>query len=356
MPESSILADITALSREFGGDAYVRGGGGNTSCKTESTLYVKPSGTSLPRMTPDSFLPLSRAKLAKLYETKFPVDENAREREVVAFMASTVVEGASGRPSVEAPLHNSFPQRFVVHTHPSLVGGLVCGQDGAAVCARLFPDALWMPPVEPGYTLCMRVREEMRRYEAENGRPASLLFLGNHGVFVAHDEPDGIRELYSRVMTALRQEAESKGVGSMPGQPAPAPEDAALVARVRELEGPAAAEYAVAAAFEVPAGALTPDHIVYCRAAMYRGDGSSESLKRFHAENGYWPRVVSTPDAVYGFGASRKAADLALELAWDGAMVAHFAKAFGGVLYLEPRLVDFIANWEVESYRQSVSK
>lgn len=356
MQDSRILDDIVSLSREFGTDAYVRGGGGNTSCKNAETLYIKPSGTRLPEMTAATFLPLSRSKLNTLYETKFSANETEREREVVAFMAGTVVEGASGRPSVEAPLHDSFPQRFVVHTHPALVGGLVCGQSGPDVCAGLFPDALWMPPIEPGYTLCMKVREEMQRFSAQRGKPAELLFLANHGLFIAHDEVDGVRALFKRVMTALQGEVDAKGVVAMPFQPTQVAGDAALITAIQKTMGEDAASHVAAAPFAVPAGALTPDHIVYCRTEMYSGDASEQSLSQFRAKNGYWPRVVLTPSAVYGFGPTAKMAELALELAWDGAMVVNFARAFGGVSYLDRRLVDFIANWEVESYRQKVSR
>ena len=41
------LQTIVELSHEFGTPEYVKGGGGNTSYKDESTLWVKPSGTTL---------------------------------------------------------------------------------------------------------------------------------------------------------------------------------------------------------------------------------------------------------------------------------------------------------------------
>ncbi len=355
MATPDILHTITALSREFGSDAYVRGGGGNTSCKDDTTLYVKPSGTTLGDMTPEKFLPLSRARLNELYTTPFPQDVNGREREVVSFMASTVLPGNDGRPSVEAPLHNIFPQRYVIHTHPVYVNALTCAVDGETICARLFPDALWMPVIEPGYTLCMRVRDELARYQERYGKPVELLFLANHGVFIAHDDADGMRAVYARVMDALKGEVDQAGIQAMPLQPPAAPgPDAATLERMRAVMGDDAAACAVAGAFTVPAGALTPDHIVYCRAAMYSGDASEASLRAFHDQNGYWPRVVATADRVYGFGRTAKVADLALELAWDGAMVVRYADAFGGVTYLEEHFVDFISNWEVESYRQRV--
>jgi ribulose-5-phosphate 4-epimerase/fuculose-1-phosphate aldolase len=75
----SILETITALSHEFGTSDYVRGGGGNTSCKDEHTLWVKPSGTTLSGLTPETFVAMDRAKLAELYGIEPPTDPSGRE-------------------------------------------------------------------------------------------------------------------------------------------------------------------------------------------------------------------------------------------------------------------------------------
>lgn len=358
MNDAQLLHIISDLSREFGSESYVRGGGGNTSCKNQTSLFIKPSGIALSDMTPENFLSLSRAKLAGLYDTAFPVGDAERERAVAAFMAETVAPGFSGRPSVEAPLHNSFPQRFVVHTHPALVNGMTCGANGVETCARLFPDALWLPVVHPGYTLSMHVRDEMRIYEAKHGRAPEVLFLANHGVFIVHDEADGIRTLYRGVMDALAGEVRSAGLGGLPGRgglPSASTVDALVAAARREM-GEDAAFFEVSGPFTIPAAAISPDHIVYCRSHMYEGDLLPATLRAFRDRYGYWPRVVSTPDAVLGFGTSAKVASLALQLVWDGAMVVRYADAFGGIRYLEQPFVDFIENWEVESYRQKVAQ
>ena len=60
------LATIVELSHEFGTADYVRGGGGNTSVKDERTLWVKPSGTTLAGLTPDTFVAMSRAGINEL--------------------------------------------------------------------------------------------------------------------------------------------------------------------------------------------------------------------------------------------------------------------------------------------------
>ena len=144
-----ILDIITALSHEFGTDRYVRGGGGNTSCKDESTLWVKPSGTTLAGLAPDKFVALDRA---------IPSEREALVKEV---MGNAILPETPGRASVEAPLHDSLSARYVVHTHPYIVNGMTCAKNGKAVCAELFPDALWLDYIDPGYTLCMEVRKEI---------------------------------------------------------------------------------------------------------------------------------------------------------------------------------------------------
>ena len=355
---TELLRSISALSAEFGSRRYVRGGGGNTSCKDAVTLWVKPSGTALADMTPERFVVLDRGKLAGLYSAPFPAEEKARESAVKDYITGTILPGQTGRPSVEAPLHNVFPQTFVVHTHPSFVNGLTCGRDAASACRRLFPNALFIPFVEPGYILCMRVREEMLAYEKAKGASPEILVLGNHGVFVAHDSVEGVRRLYREVMEKVENELMTAGVAGEParGQMPSAETIAAEASAMRAIVGDAAAAVAASGAFAVPPGAISPDHIVYSKSAIFFGDITKAAVETFCREKGYWPRVVANDRGVFGFGPTQKVADLALELAWDGALIECYAGAFGGIHFLEKHFIDFIEGWEVESYRQSQSQ
>lgn len=358
MNDAQLLDTICQLSHEFGQDDYVKGGGGNTSCKTDGVLFIKPSGTTLAGIARENFVALDRARMNELYAAEFPKTVNERESAVVQFVAGTVMPGYAGRPSVEAPLHNSFPQRYVVHTHPPLVNGMTCGRKGGEYCAKLFPEALWVPMTEPGYTLALRVRQAMLRYQEERGRAPEMIFLANHGVFIAHDEAEGIRALYADVLAKIANVVKAAGKAGTPVRGAtPAPEAAdKLAASVRAVIGDAGAFHAVTGRFQVPTGAISPDHIVYSKARMYDGDASPASLRAFRESAGYWPRVVATPEMVFGFGASQKVADLALQLAADGAEVVRYAEAFGGIEYMDKASVHFIENWEVESYREKLSK
>lgn len=348
------LEIIVGLSKEFGTVDYVRGGGGNTSVKSADTLWVKPSGTTLAGMTPDTFVAMSREAMQRLYAIQVPGEAQAREALVKDVMAAAVLPGSSGRPSVEAPLHELLSGTFVVHTHPALVNGMTCSRRGAETCARLFPEALWIPYIDPGFTLCMDVRKRVREFEARTKRPTTLLFLENHGVFVTGDTAEAIRNTYGHVMGTLRCEYARAGIETgLSLEPAAA---AAQIEADRSVLvaglGAEAASVVGSGRFQVATGPVSPDHIVYSKSFGYSGVLSREGFDAFKATHGYWPKVITTPHGVYGVAPTPKQAGLALELAQDGALVCKLADAFGGIQFMTDRARLFIENWEVESYRQ----
>jgi rhamnose utilization protein RhaD (predicted bifunctional aldolase and dehydrogenase) len=349
-----LLNEIVKLSHEFGTPDYVKGGGGNTSCKSAESLWVKPSGTTLGGMTPSTFVAMNRSAMQRLYALSVPADSQAREALVKDVMAESVMPGHTGRPSVEAPLHELLTGTFVVHTHPALVNGMTCSRTGAVVCARLFPDALWIPYIDPGFTLCVDVRKRVREFVSRSGKSPSLIFLENHGVFVTGDTADEIRSTYRRVMETLRAEYSRAGIAMTLSLAAPA--DAGAVEAVRAMiygvMGPDASAIVNAAGFAVAEGPVSPDHIVYSKSFAYTGELTRSGMSAFRAAHGYMPKVIVTPAGVFGVSPAMKQAALALELAQDGALVCQLARAFGGIQFMSDRARLFIENWEVESYRQ----
>ena len=348
-----MLEIITELSHAFGSAKYVKAGGGNTSCKTADTLRGKPSGTTLAGLTPKTFVAMDRSVLSRLYTAETPVVPADREALVKDMMAAAVKPETPGRASVEAPLHDSISARYVVHTHPAVVNGLTCAVGGRAAAAKLFPDALWVPYVDPGYTLCMVVRKAIQAALAERGVEPSLLFLENHGVFVSGDTEESIRATYARVMDVLETAYAKAGVTTDVCAGVVPPESRVAVWRQVLCEGLGADASAVAVAgrFDAGCGPISPDHIVYAKSYPFEGVLTADNLRAFKAARGYAPRVVITDSAVLGVGVNEKAARLSLELALDGAVVKHLARAFGGLQYLSDRSREFIENWEVESYR-----
>lgn len=353
-----LLKTITELSHEFGTGEYVHGGGGNSSAKDDHTLWVKSSGTTLDTLTPESLVATDRKKLAQLYDTSTPPEPHAREALVKEMMLAAVRKDSQGRPSVEAPLHNAFEATFIVHTHPAMVNGMTCAADGADVCRRLFPDALWIDYTDPGYTLCMKVREEVEACTARRGgKEPAAVFLASHGVFVAGPTGEVIREIYASIMDRLGKEYRKAGIDTqVTAGPMPAAETIEeMTHRLRELLGEAAAHVCASGPFPVATGPITPDHMVYAKAHPLIGPVTDRAVAEFRTRRGYPPQVIACDEGVFGVGASRKGAALALELALDGARVVQLAEAFGGIRYLSDRAWGFIENWEVEQYRLKIS-
>lgn len=354
----NLLNGITQLSHEFGTPDYVQGGGGNTSAKDAQTLWIKPSGTTLADLNPDRFVPMDRHLLAALYTARVPADPARRESFVKNLLAAAVFPGATGRPSVETPLHDSFTATFVVHTHPALVNGMTCARDGAAACARLFPDALWIPYTDPGYTLCMRVRAGIQAWRDRTGTDPSIVFLQNHGVFIAAETAREMRRLYKSVMSSLDRAYTDAGIAPAlsVGAPPPAIRVAQVVQTMREAVGVDQPIHVVASgAFPVPAGPFSPDHIVYMKSFPLLNEPAPAALRAFSEQHGYWPRIIAAPDAVFAAGTTPRNAARALAMAQDGARIAQYAAAFGGASYLSETARFFIEHWEVEQYRSGVT-
>ena len=269
----NILETITALSHEFGTTDYVRGGGGNTSCKNESTLWVKPSGTMLSGLQPKTFVALDRNKLGELYTIEPPSKSSAREALVKEKMENAVLADSSGMASVEAPLHNSLKARYVVHTHPYIVNGMTCSRNGKAICEKLFPSALWLDYIDPGYTLCMQVREEIQNYNNQYGCEPLLIFLKNHGVFIAADHADEIRRLYAEVISTLKVKYEQAGL-ALHLKVGPVPDELEVNTTenmIRDAIQNPDLSIASSGFFDVAAGPISPDYIVYAKSYAMSG-------------------------------------------------------------------------------------
>jgi len=347
------LEQIVELSHRFGTTDYVRGGGGNTSVKNETVLWVKPSGTTLSSLKAESFLAMDRKILSKISEIEPPANPAAREVLVKEKMADAVLSQATARASVEAPLHNSLGARFVVHTHPAIVNGMTCSRQGPAACKELFPEALWLDYIDPGYTLCMKVRHQILKYKAEKGREPEIVFLKNHGVFVAADGPERVCAIYEEIMSKLREHYAKANVSTTLAIKPCLSGDKLESAKTKIFDAMRTGQLCIEAcgAFDIAEGPVSPDHIVYSKSYALIEEPTQKTVEAFRKKHGYLPRVMAFGNAVFGLGETEKKASLALELAQDGALVKKLAQAFGGIEYMTDRARKFIENWEVEEYR-----
>jgi rhamnose utilization protein RhaD (predicted bifunctional aldolase and dehydrogenase) len=367
------VEELVEVSRFYGADPdYVIAGGGNTSFKDGSTLYIKGSGTALADMSAEGFVRMDREALGKIWKKTYPRDMEERESAVLADMMAARKSGEEGkRPSVETLLHDMLPFAYVVHTHPAVVNGLTCSQGGAGAAEELFGgEALWIESTNPGYILSLRVKNAMEEYRARRGRAASIILLQNHGVFVGADTTGGIREGYRRIMETVKSKisaepdfsGESLSWGFSGEIAGTFPRDLAETVRFRRNNAIAALVKDKASFYPV-SSAFTPDHIVYAGSDPLFVETGLESPETAMAalraaweeqyrQTGRKPRIAALQGmGVFGAGPSEKAASLALALFSDAVRVAAYTAFFGGPRFMEAGQIDFINNWEVERYR-----
>ena len=362
-----ILEELTAFSNLYGSNEdLVLAGGGNTSAKDGNLMYIKASGTQLATITADGFVAMDRAKLAETLTKEYPADDDAREAMVLADLNNArLPDQGSKRPSVETVLHSLFEQRFVLHLHPSVVNGVTCSQQGRAAAEKLIKHPfIWVDACKPGYVLSKICADELARFKAENGCPCDLVFLANHGVFFASDTVEGLGKLLEEVLASIRAAIVREpdfSTGAFDGEKAEK-----CFAAIRKLYGEDCVityEPSVEALrfAETPESAailmkpFSPDHLVYCKQFQAYGfcDGClSGAVKRCLEEHGYMPKIIIISGCgFFAVDETAKGSQTAADLFNDAIKVAVYAESFGGAKPMSDALSDFIANWEVESYR-----
>ncbi len=365
------ISDLIAISRRYGADSrFVMLGGGNTSKKIDDVMYVKASGHALATIGEEGFVAMDLGKLGAIWNKAYPTDVDEREKAVLQDMMDARCEGETARPSVEALLHSFIPFSYVVHLHPAMVNGLTCGQSGKGAMEKLFPEAMWIPLVNPGYILAKTVRDAQQEYVEKWGNPPSMIFLQNHGVFVAADSIDGIERLYDQIMDTLNhsvirkpnfmavkvdttramivQKAMRSHFGDKKDYPMVANRE--LANRLEDLE-----------AFSSLSSAYTPDHIVYSgfkplwvEDSVFDGkepvDAMVSKLKEYETSYGVPPKVVALQNT-----AAFAISEAALSLFIDTIKVAVFTESFGGPRLMDDDQIEFIRTWEVEQYRSKMN-
>lgn len=358
---------IIRISHKYGGnEEYVLAGGGNTSYKTSDHLYIKGSGHALATIEEDGFVKMSRDRLEKIWHKEYPKNVKDREAQVLADMMASRCEGEElKRPSVETLLHNLFKNTYVLHVHPTRVNGITCSQNGEKAVKRLFPNAVWIEETEPGYILASVCRKKLGEYREKNGKDAVLLFLQNHGIFFAADGEDEMNMLVSSVMRRIKIEEITEPDFSDVLEIADSEKITERISSAlkchteftvnKEIERLCKNENA----FSDVLYPMTPDHIVYCKSSpLFVNDigNLEDSIESFKAKHGFSPKIIFVKNVgMFSCGNDAKDCSTAKKLWLDEIKISVYAKNFGGVRPMAPEMIEFIANWEVESYRSKVA-
>lgn len=374
------ISELIEISRFYGSNSdYVIAGGGNTSYKDESTLWIKASGQPLAELTEEGLVSLNREKLGIIAVKAYSEDPEEREEQVKNDLFKSIIDqDKSKRPSVETSLHDLISYKYVVHLHPTIINGLLCSRSAKNSTLKLFGESvLFVPYTDPGYTLFKKLESELKVYRQKSGSDPHVIFLENHGSFVAANTVDEIRKIYAELISKISEQTPLlSGIEPLPHDPV-LNKVLPVLRMLLSKEEPVVVRsrhntliqrfYQNQQEFHKISIPLTPDIIVYCKARYLYIEQSStperiiESFKfqlpHFISEYGYNPKLVIIKGlGVFAFDKDCTSAETTLDVYEDLIKICHYALLWGGIKYLTPEQVQFIDNWEVENYRRQVSQ
>jgi rhamnose utilization protein RhaD (predicted bifunctional aldolase and dehydrogenase)/NAD(P)-dependent dehydrogenase (short-subunit alcohol dehydrogenase family) len=374
------ISELLKISDFYGSNKdYVIAGGGNTSYKDGSTIWIKASGSPLAGITEEGLVALNREKLRIISLKQYSEDAVVREEEVKADLFRSILEpGRNKRPSVETSLHEIIQYKYVVHLHPTLINGVLCSRNAKSVTQQLFGEkVLFVPYIDPGYTLFKKLEAEISDYRNKNNKDPQIIFLENHGSFVSADTPEEIKHIYNEIIRKISEvinpsyECKELPYNPLLNKVLPAirmllSTDQPKVIRFRH-NSLIAKYYQSQQEFHKIAHALTPDIIVYCKYRYLYIEQSSTAerilesfkgqLERFTREFSFLPRIIIIKDmGVLAIEDNFSAAESVLDVYEDLVRISHYSSQCGGAKLLTPEQISFIDQWEVENYRRKVSQ
>src|SRR5215208_7274847 len=185
---------LVYVSRLLGQDPnLVLWGGGNTSLKQAEgdfrgretrVLRVKGSGSDMKAVRPRDFPGVRMDDVLPLIERESMSDE-----EMVSYLARTLMEPESPRPSIETLLHTWIPRAFVLHSHADAILSVTNVASGDTHVRRCFGAEIAVVPYQrPGFALAKQVGLAYREKPDVRG-----VILMNHGLITWDDDA---REAY----------------------------------------------------------------------------------------------------------------------------------------------------------------
>ncbi len=371
------LTQLIEVSRLYGKDkTFVIAGGGNTSFKDGTHIWIKASGVALETIDGNGFVCLSRDRLKIVSAKTYSHDATEREAEVKADLTNAIISAGDNRPSVETSMHEIIDYQFVVHTHPTLVNALMCSNNAESVCNELFGDqALFIPYTDPGYILFKKVEAETARFTSKFGKAPQIIFLENHGVFVAGNTIPEINKLYSSIIEKINHKIRVM----LPADDAK-PFASPIIDHITQLHP----EFETFVAKGIESNlihhfttgrkcflkadtAFTPDDIVYCKAHYlfipaydYEKDqleSARTKIAGYIDTFGYLPKVLAVEgQGIIAVEDNLKSVLNVLEVYSNILKISFLSENFGGPKFMTRAQIEFIDNWEVENYRRKMAK
>ncbi|WP_345976474.1 class II aldolase/adducin family protein [Sulfurimonas sp. HSL3-7] len=347
-------------------------GGGNTSYKSDETLYVKGSGWNLIDIEEPGFSPVDLAVLQEMATRK-----ELSDSQMVKEQRAALRKADAPNPSIEAILHAIIPFAFVDHTHADAIVTISNTPNGKEMLREIYGyNVLLIDYVMPGFILSKQIYEQTRDidWSALEG-----IILLNHGLFTFDD--DAKRSYEKHIDLVTKAEAYIQANTTLPTKCEPRDLDGTffdtLIQKVSELRGTAITAVILdsvqaCALSKLPdleeilsKGELTPEHVIRIKPfPAVIDEDVQEGLQQF--VNNYRRYFEENADSkhicldlapryamIKGFGAvafgkDEKEANVIADIVEHTVKAMLTAEQLGGWKSLKPSDVFDMEYWELE--------
>jgi len=316
---------------------YVQGGGGNASCKHDGgKMAIKASGFTIGEITETSgYADVDYIKIRE-YHTDVPISElEEREKNSTPFTMSCVFPNAEGktlRPSVETGFH-SLMKKYVMHTHPVYANVITCANGGKELADKILGDMdfVWIPYINPGFSLTLAIKDAIDEYESKTGAFPKVIFLENHGLVTTSDDADECTNLHIEVNETIKSYLKLNDFYDSIDLVKTDDSFVCHNAFVNDFVNTFGVD-------EIMRSVLYPDQLVYLNAAL--GEG----------------KISFTENSMTINAVSKEASAIIETFAAFCYVLTSLKKAGLDVHIMDEAATGFINNWESEKYRKSISK
>ena len=309
-------------------------------------MAVKASGYRLNQITEnEGFVVVNYNDIKDYYDN---VDLNSGvdyEKDSTEFVKKSIVkiEGLKElRPSVEAGFH-SILKKYVIHTHAVYANILCCAEGGEKIAGEVFSGSgitfIWIPYINPGFSLTLKIKEEIKKCIEKHGRFPEVILMANHGLIVNSDDCDECIRLHEKVNSMIKEHL--KIDSSYPEINLEEAGENVFVSRTEFVrcfikENKVDTDY-------FNRFPLYPDQLVYLNGNLSVESGESKVL-------------INTETGEVVYRTSRQEAMTIEETLLAYLYVIYNIQKKGlPIKTMTPEEVGFITNWESEKYRKSLA-
>ena len=225
-----VTQELLALTRSLGRedrDLVILAEGNTSERLDDGRVVVKASGSRMADAAAEDFVTLEMEPFLDLLHR--PASTQA---ELTNLLDAGVVDGRRRRGSIEALVHVAVqavsPTRFVGHTHPTAVVGLLASVHARAAFGEwVYSDEavvigrpLYVPYAAPGIELGKLFYTAVRDHADNAGALPQLVLLGNHGIVAIGPTAAGVDGISAMAVKGARVRAIAYSVGGVAPLPA----------------------------------------------------------------------------------------------------------------------------------------